>query len=70
MVIVLRLIVISLHRRKRYGSSGGGSVEDGRADLGQSYWPGFRGDDLMKIMEVSQDDGTQYVRRAGKPFCG
>ncbi|KAH3708887.1 hypothetical protein DPMN_068346 [Dreissena polymorpha] len=70
MVIVRRWIVISLHRRKRDGSSGDGSVEDWRADRGQRYNPGFRGVGPIKIMEVSQDGDTQYAQRAGETVLG
>ncbi|KAH3813176.1 hypothetical protein DPMN_141628 [Dreissena polymorpha] len=58
MVIVRRQTVVSLHRRKKEGCSVCGSVEDGRADLGQRDRPGFRGDGPMKIMELSKDGCT------------
>ncbi|KAH3827154.1 hypothetical protein DPMN_129083 [Dreissena polymorpha] len=70
MVTVRRWIVVSLHRRKWDGSSGGCNVEDGRVDPWADIQARISRDCSLKVMEVSQDGGTQYAQPAGETVLG
>ncbi|KAH3845192.1 hypothetical protein DPMN_087467 [Dreissena polymorpha] len=54
------IVLVSLHRRKRDGGSGGFSEEYGRADLGQRNRPGYNGSYDLRA-------GATVL---GKPFWG
>ncbi|KAH3857719.1 hypothetical protein DPMN_100332 [Dreissena polymorpha] len=65
MVIVRMRIVVSLHSRKTDGGSEGSSEKDEWGGL-WAAGTGWYFEGPMKIMEVSQDDGTQYAQHAGE----
>ncbi|KAH3848743.1 hypothetical protein DPMN_091123 [Dreissena polymorpha] len=58
--------MVSLHRRKRDGESGGGSVEDGRCGPWAEIQARITRGGPMKIMEVSKNGGSQNAQCAGK----
>ncbi|KAH3748690.1 hypothetical protein DPMN_183139 [Dreissena polymorpha] len=71
-VVCRRLLVFttSLDEGQEQRSGEGGSVEDGRCGPWAELQTRTSRSGLMKIMEVLQDDGTQYVQRAAKTVMG